>query len=78
MKYSSDKDASKAVKQALRRGWSLRLGAKHARLVSPDGSKQVLISGSPSDSHAAANFKQDILRIERGNLDARASRKCTH
>jgi hypothetical protein len=66
MKFSSDKDIAKEVKNAIKRGWSYEYGKKHRRLRSPDGLSVVLINGSPSDHHAAANFKHDILKIERG------------
>lgn len=62
-KISTDKDIKKAVKEALKRGWTLESGKKHGRMRSPCGLHTILINGSPSDCHALENFKNDIAKI---------------
>ena len=49
MKYCVSKDFNVFVKQLVRMGWVFRRGAKHGRLISPDGGPTLTVPGSPSD-----------------------------
>ena len=64
-KVSQSKDVRKIVADAIKNGWTVERGAKHARLVSPDGLSKVTINGSPSDWRVNTKLMGDIARIER-------------
>lgn len=61
MKYSTDKDVNKVVRELTRNGWGCRKG-RHGPLTSPAGA-QVTLSLSPSDRNAIRNFKRDVQRL---------------
>ena len=59
IRYTVPKDARKAVREALRGGFTMITGRKHAKLRSPDGKHTIIIPSSPRDSQAAA---KDLIR----------------
>lgn len=65
MKYCASKDFNVLVKQLVRMGWAFRRGAKHGRLISPDGGPALTVPGSPSDHRALQNFRRDVRHAQR-------------
>jgi hypothetical protein len=65
---SQSKDVRKIVSEAVNRGWTVEHGAKHSRLVSPDGKSKITINGSPSDYRVNMKLTSDIKRIEKDLL----------
>ena len=66
MRYSTDKQVEKMVRELLARncGWAVSHSGKHLKLVAPNGRK-ITVSRSPSDTHAYRNIMADIRRTER-------------
>lgn len=65
-KYSSNEHIDAHVKEMLKRGCTFKKGRKHGKLVSPDGTKQVSIPGTPSDWRAPRQFAAQLRRRFRG------------
>ena len=64
MRYSQDKDISKAAAIAIKsKRWTFHAGGKHHYLKHISGVK-VRFSGSPHDRSAAINFRRDLKRID--------------
>ena len=64
MRYSQDKDISKAAAIAIKsKRWTFHTDGKHHYLRHISGVK-VRFSGSPHDRSAAINFKRDLKRID--------------
>lgn len=63
MKFSSQKDINKLVRELVRKGWSFQRGGKHGRLSHPSSKKVLTVSGSPSDRYAVKNFTRDVYRL---------------
>ena len=64
MRYSQDKDISKAAAIAIKsKRWTFHTGGKHHYLKHISGVK-IRFSGSPHDRSAAINFKRDLKRID--------------
>lgn len=63
MKYSSDKQIHVLVRKLVRDDWEFVRGGKHGRLRSPEGLAILTVPGSPSDSRAFLNFRQDVRRV---------------
>lgn len=61
-RYSSNKDIHRLVRRLIKEGCSYISGAKHRRLVSPNGNK-LTIPGTPSDYRAYQNFNRDARRL---------------
>lgn len=59
IRYTVPKDARKVVREALREGFTLITGRKHAKLRSPSG-RIIALSSSPSDVNAAKNLVKQI------------------
>lgn len=57
------KDYKPLVKAAKKAGWSSRNGTKHFIMVSPDGTQQVAIPGSPgANKRSLENTRADFRR----------------
>lgn len=65
MKYSTQKDIDKFVRQLVRKGWIFWHGAKHGRLRHPSQQKTLTVPSSPSDRRASDNFTRDVYRMTR-------------
>jgi hypothetical protein len=63
VRYSSNKDLDKKVKELIRHGWTAEFG-RHLKLRSPDG-KLITCSLSPSCPHAHRNLARDIRKYIR-------------
>lgn len=51
------------VRLAEKRGWTVEGGCgRHFRFLPPGGSTIVVVSSTPSDSHALANARRDLKR----------------
>lgn len=59
-----NKEITKLIRTAQRRGWTLEYGRTHDKLVHPSGAK-VIVSKSPSDGMAPRQVQRDIARVER-------------
>lgn len=57
-----DRDFRPLVEAAMKQGWELRDGTRHAQLVAPDGRVQP-IPGSASDHRAVKNFRAQLRRL---------------
>jgi hypothetical protein len=64
-KYSNNKDINVKIKYLIKNKWRFIPGKKHNFVMHPNGGK-LLISGTPSCSHAFKNFCRDINHIETG------------
>ncbi len=64
MRFSSDKDVNRLVCELVREGWQYRRGGKHAKLISPEATGFLIISGSPSDHRTIHNMRRDVRRIQ--------------
>jgi hypothetical protein len=66
MKYSSQKDIDKAIRDLVRKGWSYRRGSKHGKLRTPSGRGIVTVSMTPSGPNAIKIFYGNVKRaVER-------------
>ncbi|RUO53930.1 hypothetical protein CWI69_00370 [Pseudidiomarina halophila] len=63
MKLSNNKRINKLVKDLIKKGWCIKKGTKHHKLVSPEGFTTTIPS-TPSDWRAGTNFAKDIKRIQ--------------
>jgi hypothetical protein len=63
MKFSSQKDINKLVRELVREGWSFKRGGKHGRLTHLASKKILTVPCSPSDRYAARNFSNDVYRL---------------
>ena len=61
---SSDKKIREICSIYVKKGWRIETKGKHKKLVSPDSSRFVAISGTPSCGYASDNFLKDVKRIE--------------
>lgn len=68
-------DMKRLVRSAIKRGWQIAQSKRgqHSTLTWTDGSK-VVVSSTPSDSHAIANATADLKRVERLAVDTNASK----
>ena len=66
MKYSSQKDIDKAVRDLVRKGWVFERGSKHGKLRPPFGSNVVTVALTPRSGNA--------VRILQGHVKRAASR----
>jgi hypothetical protein len=62
MKYSSQKDIDKAIRDLVREGWSFRRGSKHGKLQTPSGRDIVTVSMTPSGRNAVKIFYGNVKR----------------
>jgi len=62
MRYCSNKDIDKLIRQLVREGWNYRRGTKHGRLITPDGMRKLTVSKSPSDIRSFQSVQRDIKR----------------
>ena len=63
MKYCSNKDMNRIIKQLVNLGWGFRSGRKHRQLIHPNGRPKLTVSKSPSDTRALLNFRSDVRRV---------------
>ncbi|GAA0804908.1 hypothetical protein [Psychrobacter piscatorii] len=68
MRYSSNKDFNKRVRNLIKQGWEFQRRRKHCQLVAPN-KKSMTFSNSPSDYRAYQNFLNDIKNIQRGYFE---------
>lgn len=61
-RYSNSDRIDAEVRRLLSLGWTYRRGAKHGRVVSPDGRAAVTVPGTPSDRRTPLNFIRDLKR----------------
>ncbi len=62
MKYCSNKEIDRVVRQLIRQGWRFRRGGKHGRLTHPDGQQTLTVAKSPSDYRSLLNFRRDLRK----------------
>ncbi|NOI77514.1 hypothetical protein F0224_17670 [Vibrio coralliilyticus] len=63
-RFSNNKEIQKLVARLIRNGWQCVRGAKHAKLLAPNG-KRITVPSTPSDRKAFINFSKDIQRLVR-------------
>ncbi len=68
MKYSSLKEINVLVRQLVRDGWLFRSGGRHGRLSAPGGVTILSVPCTPSDRRAFINFRQDVRRVLRSQM----------
>lgn len=68
MKYSASKEISVLVRQLVRDGWSFRNGRHHGRLYAPAGVAILSVPCTPGDRRAFINFRQDVRRVLRSQV----------
>jgi hypothetical protein len=69
-RYSNSDVIDAEVRRLLTKGWTYRRGAKHGRVISPDGRAAVTVPGTPSDRRSCLNFVRDLKRAAMGNAPA--------
>lgn len=57
-----DREYRPLVAVAVQQGWQLVPGARHSKLVSPDGKKFIGVSGSCGDRLGPKKFRADLRR----------------
>ena len=62
MKYCSNKDMNRLIRQLVNQGWIYRNGSKHGRLTHPAGNPTLTVSRTPSDWRSLQNFVRDLLQ----------------
>lgn len=62
MKYSSDKEMDRLIRQLVREGWDYRHGAKHGRITHPKGRPTLTVAKSPGDFRSIQNFRSDVRK----------------
>lgn len=62
MKYSSDKDFDRFIRDLVSLGYVYKPGKRHGKLYSPRGRFLAAVPCTPSDSRALTNFTQDLKR----------------
>lgn len=67
-RYSTSNEIDTEVRPLLALGWTYRRGAKHGRVISPDGRAAVTVPGTPSDRRSSLNFVRDLKRATISNL----------
>ncbi len=63
-RFSNNKEIQKLVARLIRNGWQCVRGAKHTKLLAPNG-KRITVPSTPSDRKAFINFSKDIQRLVR-------------
>lgn len=63
MKFSTNKDVNRFVRELIRRGWRYRRGGKHGELVSLGVAGFLTIPSSPSDQRTIQNLRRDVRRL---------------
>lgn len=64
MKYSSDKDMNKDIRQLIKEGWIFYKRKKHGKLSPPNHPEITsIVSSSPSDTHACSVFRREIRTL---------------
>lgn len=64
MSADARKQMKKMVKELVQEGWFFEQGKKHGRIYTPDRSYFLVISMTPSDTYAAAQFSRDVKRVK--------------
>lgn len=64
VKYSTNKDIARLVRELVRQGWHFQRGSRHGKLRSLSG-RYLTVPGSPSDWRAFKNFERDARQILR-------------
>lgn len=65
MKYCSNKEIDGLIKALVKEGWIFERGKKHGKLYPPNRNRLLIVSTSPSDSHASRNFLRDVRNAQR-------------
>lgn len=65
MKYSTDKDLDKYLREIVAQGWSVEVGRKHIKIRSPYKGYLVTCSLTPSCPYAHKKVKADVERMLR-------------
>lgn len=65
MRFTSDKDMDRHIRELVRNGWRWVRGRKHNRLIPPTGGGVVIVATSPSDYRTLLNFLRDVRQISR-------------
>ena len=70
-RYSNDKNINQEVRTLIKSGWTIKIGSKHALIISPAGYR-LTVPSTPSDHRAWHNFNRDIKQIcsKQGALNA--------
>lgn len=66
MKYCSNKEIDRLIRQLVSQGWGFRRGSKHGRLTHPSGWPTLTVSRSPSDCRSLQNFRHDLRGAQVG------------
>lgn len=61
-RYSTNKHINQLVIDLVKQGWFFEKRKKHNSLCTPDRSKRIFFSCTPSDSRAYLNLRQDIRK----------------
>lgn len=61
MKYSSDKDIHRLIRNLVSQGWQFKRRSKHGRLISPSGAA-ITVSTSPGDTKTLQILRSRIRR----------------
>ena len=61
-KYSTDSGINDIVKQLVKDGWCYKRGAKHGKVIAPQGAAILTVPTTPSDWRASRQFRADLRR----------------
>lgn len=60
MKYCSNKEIDRLIRQLVSQGRGFRRGSKHGRLPHPSGRPTLTVAKSPSDCRSLQNFRRAL------------------
>lgn len=62
---STNKDIQKTVRRLMREGWTTEWTGKHAKLYTPDKTRWMTVSCTPSDKYANNAFERELRKLFR-------------